>query len=53
MAKPEIMERSQKEYPRLADEITEPLPAFEEVYGLVRAFYESLPWSIHCLPVVM
>lgn len=44
MAKPAIRERSKKEYPRLADEIAEPLPAFEEVYGFVQAFYESLPW---------
>lgn len=30
--------------PRLADEFAEPLPAFEDVYGFVQAFYESLPW---------
>jgi len=44
MAKREIIERSKKEYPQLADEIIEDLPPFEEVYGFVQSFYESLPW---------
>lgn len=53
MAKPAIRERSKNEYPRLADEIDEPLPAFEDVDGFVQACDESLPWSIHVLPVVL
>jgi len=53
MAKPVIRERSKQKYPQLTDEIDEPLPAFEDVYGFVQACYESLPWSIHVLPVVM
>jgi len=53
MAKPAIRARSKNEYPRLADEIDEPLPAFEDVDGFVQACDESLPWSIHVLPVVM
>jgi hypothetical protein len=44
MANKEIIERSKKEYPQLADEILEDLPPFDEVYGFVRSFYESLPW---------
>lgn len=44
MANQEIIERSKKEYPQLADEILEDLPPFEDVYGFVRSFYESLPW---------
>lgn len=44
MAKTEIIERSKKEYPQLANEISEPLPSFDEVYGFVQNFYESLPW---------
>ena len=44
MTNKEIIERSKKEYPQLADEILEDLPPFDEVYGFVRSFYESLPW---------
>ena len=44
MASPAIIQRSKKEYPQLANEIREDLPPFEEVYGTVRVFFESLPW---------
>lgn len=44
MTNKEIIERSKREYPQLADEILEDLPPFDEVYGFVRSFYESLPW---------
>lgn len=40
----EIIERSQVEYDTLADEIEGDLPPFDTVYGVVREFYESLPW---------
>jgi hypothetical protein len=33
------------EYPQLAAEITRALPDFDEVYGTVRAYYESLGWG--------
>lgn len=41
---PEIVERSKAEYETLADEVEEPLPPFEEVFGVARDFYETLPW---------
>lgn len=42
---PEVERRSKEEYPQLANEILRPLPEFDEVYGSVRRFYESLPWE--------
>lgn len=41
----EIAERSEKEYDRLQDEIDGELPAFNKVFGVVKNFYLSLPWS--------
>ncbi len=42
---PEVRERAKRDYPRLADEITQELPKFEESYGIVTAFYRALPWD--------
>jgi predicted nucleotidyltransferase component of viral defense system len=39
-----VISRSRKEYDTLQDELEDDLPAFEEVYRLVREFYEALPW---------
>jgi predicted nucleotidyltransferase component of viral defense system len=41
-----VISRSKKEYYTLQDEFEDDLPDFEEVYGLVREFYESLPWPL-------
>lgn len=40
-----IIKRSKKDYDKLQDEIKEDLPGFDEAYGLVKAFYESMPWD--------
>lgn len=40
----EIIDRSEREYETLADEIDGDLPPFEEVYDVVQKYYESLPW---------
>jgi predicted nucleotidyltransferase component of viral defense system len=40
-----IISRSKKDYNRLQLEIIGELPDFEESYKVVRAFYESLPWT--------
>lgn len=42
---PDVIARSQTEYPLLKAEISSELPAFEQAYGAVRAYYESLPWD--------
>lgn len=42
---PEIRERSQKDYPTLADEIEGDLQDFDELYDAVNKFYKSLPWD--------
>jgi len=42
----DIERRSKKDYDKLANEIEEELPAFEEVYTKVREYYESLPWNL-------
>lgn len=41
----EIRKRSRAEYHTLADEIEGELPDFDEIYPVVQAFYESLPWK--------
>lgn len=41
----EVERRSREEYPQLANEIRRELPAFDEVYGQVRGYYESWPWG--------
>lgn len=41
---PEIYERAKADYPTLKDEITGELPHFDQIYGEVRTFYESLDW---------
>lgn len=41
----EIIERSKAEYATLADEIDGELPPFEEVYSIVKNYYEALPWG--------
>lgn len=41
---PEVERRSKAEYPQLAAEIERPLPAFDEVYGKVRGYYEGIGW---------
>lgn len=40
----EIIKRSMDDYGTLADEIEGELPHFDEVYGVVREYYEGLPW---------
>ena len=45
MANPEIIRRSRAEYKNLASEIEGELPDFDPVYGVVEAFYRSLPWG--------
>jgi len=40
----EVIRRSRTDYPRLAQEIDGVLPAFEDIYPVVKDFYESLPW---------
>jgi hypothetical protein len=42
---PEVERRSKAEYPQLQAEIQRALPAFDEVYGKVRAYYEELGWG--------
>lgn len=41
----DIMQASGKEYALLHDEVSQPLPSFEEAYEQVAGFYESLPWQ--------
>ena len=41
----EIYDRSKAQYHTLADEIEGELPDFDEIYTIVKAFYESLPWD--------
>lgn len=45
MSNPEIRRRSEARYHELASEIEGDLPPFEEIYGVVEAFYCSLPWA--------
>ena len=45
LADAEIKKRSSAEYATLANEIEGDLPPFEEVYAIVRDYYESLPWG--------
>ena len=45
MGNPEIMRRSRDEYKNLASEIEGDLPDFDLVYGVVEAFFRSLPWG--------
>jgi len=40
----EVRRCSQKEYPKLADEIDFELPDFDMVFDAVTHYYESLPW---------
>jgi predicted nucleotidyltransferase component of viral defense system len=42
---PEIIERSQREYHQLGNEIQEDLPPFSSAYKSVKDYYESLPWE--------
>ena len=42
---PEIKRRSERDYETLSSEIEEQLPDFQEVFGRVRTYYESLPWG--------
>ena len=44
MSRPEIIERSKKEYHFLEDELEDPLPDFDNIYYVVLEFYKSLPW---------
>ena len=41
----EIRKRSKAQYHTLTDEIEGELPDFDEIYPVVQAFYESLPWK--------
>jgi len=41
----EIISRSEERYHLLASEIEEDLPSFNEVYQVIRDYYESLPWT--------
>jgi len=42
---PEIINRSRSDYGSLAQEIEGELPPFDEIYGMVTDYYESLPWK--------
>jgi predicted nucleotidyltransferase component of viral defense system len=44
IADPEVRSRSKKEYALLKAEIASDLPAFDETYSAVQAYYEQLPW---------
>lgn len=44
LAEPEIKARSSERYDDLRDTVKE-LPEFEEAYGVVAEFFESLPWG--------
>jgi len=51
IANPEVIERARKEYPSLANELDEGiLPAFDQCYSVVRAYYEELPWGSDVSP---
>jgi len=39
-----IIARSRRDYPGVGQEIEGELPDFDEAYGEIRKFYESLPW---------
>lgn len=41
-----IIQRLRSSWPKLAAELQEPLPDFDEYFIVVRNFYESLPWEI-------
>ena len=41
----EVIRRSKADYETLAQEIEGELQPFEEVYGKIRKYYESLPWD--------
>lgn len=45
MSNPEIRNRTALEYSKMAPEIEGDLPPFDEVYGMVEAFYRSPPWE--------
>ncbi|MBC2715352.1 MAG: nucleotidyl transferase AbiEii/AbiGii toxin family protein [Desulfobacteraceae bacterium] len=45
MVNKEIIRRSKKEYPLLAQEIIIELPDFDIAYAEIQSFYESLPWG--------
>ncbi|MHB8455740.1 MAG: nucleotidyl transferase AbiEii/AbiGii toxin family protein [Acidiferrobacterales bacterium] len=44
MGHEEVIRRSRAEYPKLQQELEEPLPPFDDVYAVVKGFYESLGW---------
>ena len=41
----ELKRRAQADYHTLDDEIDGHLPEFEDIYKIVRSFYQSLPWQ--------
>ena len=41
-----VIERSRSQYGSLKDEIDGELPDFDRAFGVVRDFYESLPWAV-------
>lgn len=45
MRNSEIIRRSREEYELLSNEIEGDLPDFDESYGIVRSYYENLPWD--------
>lgn len=45
MANPEVAARARADWPTLAQELDGPLPDFDEWFGVVRDFYEDLPWQ--------
>ncbi|SFU03622.1 nucleotidyl transferase AbiEii/AbiGii toxin family protein [Halomonas saccharevitans] len=42
----DVMDRSARDYPLLADEIEGDLPGFSIAYEFVRDYYKSLPWEM-------
>jgi uncharacterized protein with HEPN domain len=42
---PEIKNRAQIDYEKVAEEINGELPDFEEAFARVKRYYESLPWT--------
>lgn len=46
LSRPDIRERSGRDYTQLRDEIEGELPDFDLSYDRIEAFYRSLPWSL-------
>ena len=47
LSDPEVIRRSRADYDKIAQEIEGAVPPFEQLFGSVKDFYESLPWNTH------